>query len=79
MTNYHHNKRVAAEIIKREANPTPVETALPAGRSLGSRVDSPPAAGFGAAFGGGASHVPKVAFDCSYVIIYITHSSLLPQ
>lgn len=63
--NYHHSKRVAAEIRTRDDNPIAVDSALPAGRFLGFLDESvPPAAGFGADFGGGASHVPKGAFDC---------------
>ena len=41
MTNYHHNKRVATEIITRDDNAVALVTALPAGRSLRFRVDSP--------------------------------------
>lgn len=74
LRNYHHSKRVAAEIRTRDDNPIAVESALPAGRFFEFREESvPPATGDGADFGGGASHVPKGAFDCIYAKKHIYH------
>lgn len=51
-----------------------VESALPAGRFVGfPEEEVPPATGDGDDFGGGASHVPKGAFDCPYMQKHIYH------